>query len=260
MPNHHPTYPSEFPPANNLPEIESINDVLIAWRETVQLDVNTEEAGGIFIVVPIDEKHIYILEPAKFSDEEDNIFIGFGYSGFADMSMDDFIAHSKTQTWQEERVYYEVLSEENERLYQTLTRERGLEEWQIHSLANKGFTFQDIMNLSDEEIGGMLAPGATFMGDYMTEEEFSKLVDSGVSEDNVYVLMTLGYDYNSAITLTPEQMDFIFPNTELVDNLVTLGYDRDVVKAAGFLSIDGGYETYRELLDEVFAKYPNGTR
>lgn len=161
---------------------------------------------------------------------------------------------------QEEREYFADLSEADEKLYQTLTQERGLQEWQIHSLTSTGFTFQDIAELPDEEIAKILAPGSSFMGDYLSEEEFNKLIDSGISEEDVYVLNSLGYDYDSAVALTPEQRDFIFPNTELVDNLVALGYDRDVVQAAGFLSVEGGYETYKALLDEVFEKYPNGTK
>ncbi len=159
----------------------------------------------------------------------------------------------------EKRVYFENLSIQDEQLYQRLTQERGLQEWQIHSLTNTGLTFQDMLTLPDEEIARILAPGAGFMGDRMTEEEFYRLVNSGIPENDVYVLQSLGYDYNGVVALTPQQMDFILPNTELVDNLVALGYDRNMVAAAGFLSA-GGWETYKELLDEVFARYPGGRR
>ncbi len=154
-------------------------------------------------------------------------------------------------------MYFDNLSAEDEKLYQQLTQQRGLKEWQIHSLTNTGFAFQDIISLSDKEIAEILAPGASSMGDTISDEEFYKLVDSGMPEDDVYILQNLGYDYDSIIALTPEQMDFIFPNTELVDNLVALGYDRDMVEASGFL-YDGGWETYKELLDEVFATYSPG--
>ncbi len=158
----------------------------------------------------------------------------------------------------EEREYFTDLSAEDEALYQVLTGERRLQEWQIHSLTSIGLNFQEMIDMPDEEIARIFAPGANWMGDYMEEEEINSLVEGGMSEDDVMVLMNLGYDYDSALALTPEQLDFIFPNTELVDNLVALGYDRSIVQAAGFLSVEGGYDTYKDLLDEVFEKYPNG--
>ena len=155
---------------------------------------------------------------------------------------------------QEERVYFDNLSPEDETLYRQLTRQRGLKEWQIHSLTSLGYTFGDIIDLPETEIAAMLAPGSSFMGDRMTEDEFYKLIEAGILEKDVYVLQSLGYDYDAVIALTPEQLDFIFPNTELVDNLAALGYDRNIVEAAGFLH-NGGWETYKELLDEVFTRY-----
>ncbi len=160
----------------------------------------------------------------------------------------------------EDREYFTNLSAEDEALYQVLTGERGLQEWQIHSLYSHGFSFENMLDLTGDDIAELLAPGGTYMGDYMEEEEINSLIDGGMSEDDVMVLMNLGYDYDSALALTPEQLDFIFPNTELVDNLVALGYDRNMVQAAGFLSVEGGYDTYKDLLDEVFAKYPDGKK
>ncbi len=160
----------------------------------------------------------------------------------------------------EEREYFTDLSAEDEALYQVLTGERGLQEWQIHSLFSHGFSFENMIELTDEMIASLLAPGGSYMGDYMEEGEINSLVEGGMSKEDALVLMNLGYDYNAALALTPEQLDFIFPNIELVDNLVALGYDRSIVQAAGFLSVEGGYDTYKDLLDEVFAKYPNGKK
>lgn len=155
------------------------------------------------------------------------------------------------------RIYFDNLSAEDEALYQRLTQERGLEEWQIHSLTSMGLDFQSILNLPEGEAAAMLAPGSGFMGDRMTEQEFYGLVESGIPENDVYVLQSLGYDYNGVLALTPAQRDFILPNTELVDNLVALGYDRSIVAAAGFLHL-GGWETYKDLLDAVFATHFDG--
>jgi len=99
IPNHHPVYPSDFPPVSLLPIIDSIEDVVVAWRESVMLDAYTELGGGVYVVVPIGQSHIYVLEPAMFSDEEDNISIGFGYSGFQAVSMEEFIVQSEIDFW-----------------------------------------------------------------------------------------------------------------------------------------------------------------
>jgi beta-lactamase regulating signal transducer with metallopeptidase domain len=156
----------------------------------------------------------------------------------------------------ENREYYSNLSPEDEALVQILTNERGLTESQIRSLSNMGLSFQEMIDLADEEIARMLAPGSRFMGDYMTGEETDRLVASGIAEEDVWVLGNLGYIYESAAALTPEELDFIFPNTELVDNLVARGYDRSIVESNGAL-YQGGYNTYRDLLDEVFGKQKN---
>jgi beta-lactamase regulating signal transducer with metallopeptidase domain len=156
-----------------------------------------------------------------------------------------------------ERIYFDNLSAEDEALYQRLTLECGLEEWQIHSLTNMGLNFQGILDLPEGEATAMLAPGSGFMGDRMTEREFNRLIESGILENDVYVLQSLGYNYNGVLALTPAQLDFILPNTELVDNLVAFGYDRSTVAAAGFLRL-GGWETYKDLLDEVFATHFDG--
>jgi hypothetical protein len=134
-----------------------------------------------------------------------------------------------------------TMSEDEARI---LIDERGLTEEQINSLHHQSFSYQDMINLTDEEIAKALAPGSVFMGDYMTGEEINRLVaELGLTEDDAWVLNNLGYDYNSAAALTPEQLDIIFPNTELVGNLDSLGYNID----------DGGYETYKEMLDDVMA-------
>ncbi len=137
---------------------------------------------------------------------------------------------------------------DEEKIRQKLIQERGLEEWQIDALIHQSASLEDIAEMSDEEIAKVLAPGTAFMGDYMSPEESEKLIASGMAEEDVYVLNNLGYDYDSAVALTPEQRDFIFPNTELVDNLVALGYDRDVVQRKDF-----DFDTYKLFLDEVFA-------
>ena len=88
----------------------------------------------------------------------------------------------------EDREYFTDLSAEDEALYQVLTKERGLQEWQIHSLSSHGFSFENMLDLTGDDIAELLAPGGTYMGDYMEEEEINSLIDGGMSEDDVMVL------------------------------------------------------------------------
>lgn len=97
--NHHPAYPSDFPSTDQLPVIDSIEDVIVAWRESVIVDANTEENGVVYVIVPIDESHVYVLEPALFSDPDDNITLGFGSSSFISISADVFISQSEMDYW-----------------------------------------------------------------------------------------------------------------------------------------------------------------
>jgi hypothetical protein len=86
----------------------------------------------------------------------------------------------------------------------------------------------------------------------MGDVEKRRLIELGLSEEETEILSALGYDYKAASVLTPEQLDFIFPNTELVDHLIAAGYDREMVSSSAALKEIGGYETYKDLLDEVF--------
>ena len=97
--NHHPIYPSDFPPASQLPVIDNTEDFIIAWRETVIIDANTEMEGVVYIIVPIDRSHIYVLQPALFSDVDDSISIGFAYSGFHAMGVMEFMADARVNSW-----------------------------------------------------------------------------------------------------------------------------------------------------------------
>lgn len=97
--NHHPSYPVDFPSADHLPVVDSVEDIVIAWRDAEKLDENTETEGVVYIIVPIDDSHIYILEPVLFADEEDKTTIGFGSSSFSEMSIEDFFVHSNTTSF-----------------------------------------------------------------------------------------------------------------------------------------------------------------
>ena len=104
IPNHHPIYPSDFPSANQLPIINDVGDVTIAWRETAHDadDANIEYPGDIWIIVPIGQSHVYVLTPALFgmrgddpNYDENKFTLGFGSSGFVNMTVDEFISQGE---------------------------------------------------------------------------------------------------------------------------------------------------------------------
>jgi hypothetical protein len=132
-------------------------------------------------------------------------------------------------------------------------REKGLLDWQIKSLAQMGFSFEAQLEMSMEEIAVIFARGSNLVyGMEYSAEEISALKEHGIDDEQIAILRGLGYEYDDMMQLTEEQLDFIFPNTELVDNLVDLGYARESVEYEVNIN-ESGYNSYKELLDEVFA-------
>lgn len=133
-------------------------------------------------------------------------------------------------------------------------KQKGLKDWQIKSLAQRGFSFEEQLEMDQEEIDTLLAPGSTpSYGREFTEDEMNNLRERNIADEKFYILRSLGYEYDDMMLLTDEQINFIFPNTDLVDKLVLLGYEREAVAHMDAL-IEKGYSSYKELLDEVFDK------
>jgi hypothetical protein len=132
--------------------------------------------------------------------------------------------------------------------------EKGLLDWQIKSLAQMGFSFEAQLEMSMEEIAVIFAPGSGIVyGTEYSAEEISSLKEHGIDDGQIAILRGLGYEYDDMMQLTEEQLDFIFPNTELVDNLVNLGYTKESVEYEVNIN-ESGYNSYKELLDEAFEK------
>jgi hypothetical protein len=130
--------------------------------------------------------------------------------------------------------------------------EKGLLDWQIKSLAQRGFSFEDQLEMSMEEIAIIFAPGSNIVyGREFSAEEISSLKEHGIDDEQLAILRGLGYEYDDMMKLSDEQLDFIFPNTELVDNLVNLGYAKESVEYEVTIN-ENGYNNYKELLDEAF--------
>lgn len=141
--------------------------------------------------------------------------------------------------------------------YQYLIQEKGLEEWQIETLKEIGFTYSDMTKLSPKDIEELLAPGSVRReGEGLTPEQLQALEQRGIGDYEAWLLYDLGYDYEEIETITQEQLDFIFPPLDLVDKIVEQGYDREVVQSLRSMREDGRWNSYKELLDDVFANQP----
>lgn len=87
MPNHHPPYPDKFPDPALLPVSYAIGDIFIGWRAAQKTqDPNVLLEGAVAVIVPLDDTRALVLEPARFHTEDDRVILGFGSSGYVDVT------------------------------------------------------------------------------------------------------------------------------------------------------------------------------
>lgn len=142
-----------------------------------------------------------------------------------------------------------VSNETESEIVRKKAEEKGLTETMVHSLENLGFLEQEILNLSSERIAEIFAPGAlndgapAFMANDKQIDELNKVsIDSEMSA----ILGNLGYKYDEMLRLAPNEVDFIFPNTELMANLAQKGFSEQEIK----IWLDKG-KTYKEVIREA---------
>lgn len=132
-------------------------------------------------------------------------------------------------------------------------RTKGLTTKMLITLGNLGYSEQEILNIPQEDIKLIFAPGTHLDGmgfdpDDVQKSELSKVgIDMGMS----VILFNLGYEYEEMLELSPEELDFIFPNTELIANLVDKGFDEQEVQV---WAVNESGKTYKELIDEALKR------
>lgn len=137
-----------------------------------------------------------------------------------------------------------------------IMRDIGIADWQIQPLGNWGLTFAEILELSQERLNEIFAPGT--LGDgadpyhELDEKQQHELINRGHTIEELEVLFVLGFNSEEIENLTQKQKEFIFPNTELIDKLVAIGYKKEQIVSLGHLR-QAGWDSYRDLLMEVFA-------
>ena len=127
--------------------------------------------------------------------------------------------------------------------------EKGLTETMVHSLSNLGFLEQEILNLSSERIAEIFAPGATNDGAPLfiaNDKQIEELKEVNIDPNMSAILGNLGYTYDEMLRLAPNEVDFIFPNTELLPNLAKKGFSEQEIQ----ILLDKG-KTYKEVVEEA---------
>ena len=89
MPNHHPDWPSDFPPPTEIAYPLTQEDYVVSLTLYKPSAVNGVWEGGLEIWIRLDDQHYMVLEPAWFAPDvaatlagETEPTLGFGNSGF----------------------------------------------------------------------------------------------------------------------------------------------------------------------------------
>lgn len=130
--------------------------------------------------------------------------------------------------------------------------EKGLTDIKVKTLSNLGFTEQEILNLSAEKIAEIFAPGTPLDGAGLfitNKNQVEELKRVGIDNNMSLILGNLGYKYDEMLRLSAKEIDFIFPNTDLMANLAQRGFSDKVVQ--GWLDKGKGY---KEVIKEALTK------
>lgn len=120
-------------------------------------------------------------------------------------------------------------------LYKKLKEEKKLTQEMIKTLGNLGFAKEEILRLTQEDIDKIFAPGTQLDGGgfeffYLIEQEQKVLHGLGITPDKAMILNNLGYGYEDMTMITEEELDLIFPNTELIAKLEKLGLSKKEIE------------------------------
>lgn len=148
---------------------------------------------------------------------------------------------------------YGLVEEESFKELLDKVKAKGINAEMLKTLCNLGLSEQEILNLQADELGRIFAlgnplGGAEFEPDEKQRTELEKV---GIDPWMSIVLYNLGYEYEEMLKLTAEEIDFIFPNTELLANLVARGYREQEVQTE---AVRKAGKTYKEIIREAMKK------
>lgn len=137
--------------------------------------------------------------------------------------------------------------------FRNRAKEKGINERMLSTLGNLGYSEEEILSLPAEELSRIFAPGTHLDGygfdpDAQQQAELAKI---GLDIPMSVILFNLGYEYEEMLKLSPKEIDFIFPNTQLIANLVSKGYKEQDVQS---WSVINSGRTYKEIIKEAMQK------
>ncbi|MHB1419531.1 MAG: hypothetical protein ACYCX4_08045, partial [Bacillota bacterium] len=135
--------------------------------------------------------------------------------------------------------------------FQKQAEEKGLSERMLKTLGNLGLSEKEILELSSEQIAQIFAPGTNLDGGGFDLDDHSRkeLEKVGINNDMSLILFNLGYTSKDMLVLTPKEVDFIFPNTELVANLKQKGFSELDVQSKIYKG-----KTYKDIIKEALER------
>ncbi len=128
---------------------------------------------------------------------------------------------------------------------------KGISNDMMNLLGNLGMGFDDMLNLTDEEIARIFAPGTHLDGygfdmSLLSEEKQEILESKGIDFHNAAILSNLGYSEEDMLNLSEGEIDFVLPNTELIQNLNDLGKTKTMIDN----ELNSGL-SYRDIIKEA---------
>ena len=131
---------------------------------------------------------------------------------------------------------------------------KGITNEMINLLGNLGYSYREMLELSDETIEVIFAPGTHLDGygfdiDLLSENDQKRLEDKGITQEEAVILNNLGYSEEEMFEISREELDFIIPNTELLENLEELGIYKEDIK----YKLEKGF-SYKDIIKEALYK------
>lgn len=147
---------------------------------------------------------------------------------------------------------YEIISDNNDMHDDRLELyNKGITNEMINLLGNLGYSYREMIELPDERIASIFAPGAHLDGygydiTLLSEEDQKILESKGITGEEAVILNNLGYSEEEMFELTSEEIDFVIPNTELLDNLENMGFNKESIN----IKLESGL-SYRDIIKEA---------
>jgi len=145
---------------------------------------------------------------------------------------------------------YSIAAAEASKDFLNKVKEKGINEIMLSTLGNLGYGEEEILNISPDDLARIFAPGTHLDGGGFdpNEQQKAELAKIGIDTSMSVILANLGYEYEEMLELSPEEIDFIFPNTELIANLVARGFNEQDVQT--WVVLRSG-KTYKEIIEEA---------